>query len=135
MSLVTNAFWGLKWAPDITRLNSKDTFLRGLASWQAGRCRRRCPGTPLAPRSRGDATGDRHWYSAAERAPALKRKELCLCNLHEAILYISLPITIINSITNILFSSSISTVSCIHICNCNMYDSSLDTPILITAPP
>ena len=25
----------------------------------------------------------------------LKRKELCLCNLHEAILYISLPITII----------------------------------------
>ena len=28
-----------------------------------------------------------------------------------------------------------STVSCLHICNCNMYDCSLKTPMWIMAPP
>ena len=31
--------------------------------------------------------------------------------------------------------SNISTVSCIHICNCNMYDNNMNAPIMIMAPP
>ena len=48
---------------------------------------------------------------------------------------ISSIITIIRIIKSILYSSSLSTVSCIHICNCNMNDSGMNNPIYIMAPP
>ena len=46
-------------------------------------------------------------------------------------------ITFIRIIKSIIFSSSssISTVSCIHICNCNMNDRGMDNLIIIMAPP
>ena len=51
------------------------------------------------------------------------------------ILIISIIVIVLSIIKSIIITGSIRTVSFIRICNCNMYDSSMNTPIMIMAPP